>query len=178
LTGAAGYYLAAELSRRGWLATVTIKNAPGTDVLAQDAETGRVIALQTKTASPGSGFRLTMKDEATTENENEWYALVGLGGLDARPDFFLVPRNVIATIVYVSHRDWLLRTSKSGQPHKDSPLRGCTPVMVALYRERWDWLLKPTHEVPFEVPDAIRTAVVTVGLQEGHPEPSRVTDHA
>ena len=31
LTGAAGeYYVAAELSRRGWLATVTIKNAPGT----------------------------------------------------------------------------------------------------------------------------------------------------
>ena len=28
LTGAAGeYYVAAELSRRGWLATVTIKNA-------------------------------------------------------------------------------------------------------------------------------------------------------
>jgi hypothetical protein len=115
LTGAAGeYYLAAELSRRGWLATVTIKNAPGTDVLAQDVETGQVIALQTKTASPGSGFRLSMKDEATTENENEWYALVGLGGLDARPEFYLAPRNVLATIVYVSHREWLLATSKSG----------------------------------------------------------------
>jgi len=34
LTGAAGeYYVAAELSCLGWLATVTIKNAPGTDVL-------------------------------------------------------------------------------------------------------------------------------------------------
>jgi hypothetical protein len=52
LIGAAGeYYVAAELSRRGWLATVTVKNAPGTDVLAQRADTGRMFAVQTKTAS-------------------------------------------------------------------------------------------------------------------------------
>ena len=34
LIGAAGeYYVAAELSRSGWLATVTLKNARGIDVL-------------------------------------------------------------------------------------------------------------------------------------------------
>jgi integrase len=45
LTGAAGeYYVAAELSLRDWLATVTIKNAPGTDVLAQKVGTGVTVS--------------------------------------------------------------------------------------------------------------------------------------
>jgi hypothetical protein len=34
LTGAAGeYHVAAQLSQRGWLATITKKNSPGTDEL-------------------------------------------------------------------------------------------------------------------------------------------------
>ena len=57
LTGAAGeYYVAAELSRRGWLATVTIKNAPGTAVLAQNPITKLTVAIQTKTSSGGTSF--------------------------------------------------------------------------------------------------------------------------
>ena len=59
LTGAAGeYYVAAELSRRGWLATVTVKNAPGTDVLRRTPKTKRTLAIQTKTSSSGTNFTL------------------------------------------------------------------------------------------------------------------------
>jgi len=54
ITGAAGeYFAAAELSARGWIATISVRGAPATDVLAQHAETGRLIAVQTKTAGPG-----------------------------------------------------------------------------------------------------------------------------
>jgi hypothetical protein len=61
LTGAAGeYYVAAELSRRGWLATVTIKNSPGTDVLAQRLGTGRVVSIQVKTAGFGNRSSLLL----------------------------------------------------------------------------------------------------------------------
>jgi hypothetical protein len=85
LTGAAGeYHVAAELSRRDWLATVTIKNSPGTDVLAQRRDRRRIVALQTKTASRGSLFRLSVKDEDPGERDNEWYALVALGELTER----------------------------------------------------------------------------------------------
>lgn len=54
--------MAAELSRRGWLATVTIKNAPGTDVLAQRLDDGRLVSIQTKT-STGTGFLLGERSE-------------------------------------------------------------------------------------------------------------------
>ena len=85
LVGAAGeYYVAAELSRRDWLATVTIKNSPGTDVLAQRLDRRRIVAIQTKTASPGSHFRLNVKDEAPGERDNEGYVRVSLRGDDER----------------------------------------------------------------------------------------------
>jgi hypothetical protein len=92
LTGAAGeYYVAAELSLLGWLATVTIKNAPATDVLARNLATGRVVAIQTKTASPGNNFRLGPKDEVPSAVDNEWYLFVGIAASRQRPDFFYGP---------------------------------------------------------------------------------------
>ncbi len=175
LVGAAGeYYLAAELSRRGWLATVTIKNSPGTDVLAQDTATGRVIALQTKTASAGSAFRLSAKDERTTPNDNEWYALVRLRSAQERPDFFLVPRNVAATLIYVAHRWWLSQPGRGGRQRNDSTMRVIEPHAVEQYREQWEWLAEATRDVVFEVGDWTREKAKLVGLQDGHPETARV----
>jgi hypothetical protein len=53
ITGAAGeYFAAAELSARGWVATISVRGATATDVLAQHAASGRLIAVQTKTAGP------------------------------------------------------------------------------------------------------------------------------
>jgi hypothetical protein len=78
LIGAAGeYFVVAELSLRGWLATVTIKNSPGIDVLARHSETGTLVALQTKTAGAGFNFRLKDQDERCSNAEHDWYALVG-----------------------------------------------------------------------------------------------------
>jgi hypothetical protein len=59
LTGAAGeYFVAAELSRRGWAASVTPKGVERTDVLAQHVDTGAVVALQVKTTTTGTSFTL------------------------------------------------------------------------------------------------------------------------
>src|SRR5512132_4098382 len=101
LTSAAGeYYVAAELSRRGWLATVTVKNAPGTDVLAQDPETKRTVAIQTKTSSGGIKFTLGERDERTYSQDPGWVVLVGLAGELERPSFYVVPRCHLAAMLY------------------------------------------------------------------------------
>src|SRR5436190_4554604 len=94
ITGAAGeYHVAAELSRRGWLATVTIKNSPDTDVLAQHPHTERLLAVQTKTASPRNRFRLKKKNETPASRDGQWFVLVGLRGEFERPDFYIIPRD-------------------------------------------------------------------------------------
>src|SRR4051794_2804505 len=108
LTGAAGeYFVAAELSRRGWLATVTIKNAPRTDVLARRLDSPRLIAIQSKTSASGNqNVRLSERDEAPALGD-EWFVCVALGDPDALPTYYVVPRDVIAERIYSDHREWL-----------------------------------------------------------------------
>jgi hypothetical protein len=169
LTGAAGeYYVAAELSRRGWLATVTIKNAPGTDVLAQRVESALTVAIQTKTSSRGSAFRLAEKDERPATTAHEWYVLVGLKGELERPEFFIVPRDFVSAFIWVGHRRWLTEEGRRG-PHKDSPVRAIRGDWIADFRDRWDILELPTDEVISSHDKSVLEEARSFGLPEGHP---------
>jgi hypothetical protein len=128
LTGAAGeYYVAAELSRRGWAASITPRGAERTEVLAQHLETKTVVAIQVKTMAVGNRFRLGAKNEAPTTATNEWYGLVRLGDATEAPMVFIAPRNFIAAYVYLDHTLWLSTPAKSGKPHKDNPIRNVRP---------------------------------------------------
>ncbi len=50
LSGIAGtYYVAAELSRRGYIALITLKNTAGVDILASSEDSFKSIGIQVKT---------------------------------------------------------------------------------------------------------------------------------
>lgn len=154
LTGAAGeYYVAAELSRFGWAASITPRGVQRSDVLAQHLETQTVVAIQVKTARAGTNFRLTEKLELPASAENEWIALVALREATSRAEYYIVPRNVVAAFIYVDHRVWLATPGKAGQRHRDNPQRNIDTSDVAAYRDRWDLLLAPTSEAPCVLPD-------------------------
>lgn len=63
LSGVAGEYLvAAELSRRGYIASITLRNTRGIDILASNADATRSVGIQVKTnqrarATPASAPR-------------------------------------------------------------------------------------------------------------------------
>lgn len=137
-TGAAGeYFAAAELSARGWIATISVRGAPDTDVLAQHAETGRLIAVQTKTARPGvtdfqlrgskktdvdaEGNRIPLRDEIPAKDASEWFVFVGLNEPGERPDYFVVPRNVVAVLIYAVHVRLARTPKKSGARERVPP---------------------------------------------------------
>lgn len=171
LIGAAGeYHVAAQLSQRGWLATITIKNAPGTDVLAQHEEAGALIAIQTKTTRGGETFILGAKDETPTDLTDSWYVLVSLQGLDARPVFYVMPRNQVAALCVVSHRNWLGKRGRGDKERRDSSMRNIAQAEIQPYREQWDWLLMPTTSVPYALPDWFDRHVGRLGLPDGHPD--------
>ena len=170
LTGAAGeYFVAAELSLRGWLATVTIKNAPGTDVLAKSLRSGAVVAIQTKTASLGNQFWLSSKCEVPAMSQNEWYVLVKLHKERTRPSFFVVPTNVVAGAVYAQHREWLSRPGREGKPRKDTNMRVMPAKHFLGYEDRWDLLEKPADEAPLLIAEWYSECVRDFGLPPGHP---------
>jgi hypothetical protein len=62
LVGHSGQYLVcAELSKRGWLASLTLANAEDIDVLAHHTVTKKNVALQVKTSSGSEPLWLLSK---------------------------------------------------------------------------------------------------------------------
>jgi hypothetical protein len=168
LTGAAGeYYIAAELSRRDWLATVTIKNSPGTDVLAQRRGGARLVAIQAKT-SWGTSWQLGTKDERPSSRNTEWYVLVSLRGEFERPSFYVVPRNVMAALVYLEHQDWLLDKGhihgRARGVRNENERRTIRARWIEGYHEQWDLLDGSANSAPFLADHAFLEAEDDIGL--------------
>ena len=147
LIGAAGEYaLASELSRRGWLATVTLKNSPDIDVLARYTEGKLLVAIQVKTVSPGrKAFQLNQSHESVRPgpNElNEWIAFVRFRGENERASFHLVPTKIVAAVLYAVRRDWEESSGKTV-----GSWRNFVTVWVDDFAEAWDALSRPALEV-------------------------------
>lgn len=112
-TGATGAFLvAAELSRRGWPASVTHGAAPRTDVLAQVGDDLLPAAIQVKTKGENEkDWRLAKGiSDASPPGANEWVVLVALRH-DVQADFYVLPRNqlrgyVVAAPLGKSSNTW------------------------------------------------------------------------
>jgi len=113
LAGVAGeYFVAAELSRRGYLASITLRNTKGVDILASNGNASRTVAIQVKTNKGSTSFA-----------ENHFYVLVNLNEPGGAPEYFVVPSKVIADYVKTNHAGWLAVPGKQGQARRDSSLR-------------------------------------------------------
>lgn len=176
--GAAGtFYAAAQLAQRGWHASVTIGNAPRTDIVAQHAETQRVIAVQCKTSSGRGGFLLNVGCEAPSlPGRDEWFVLVNISSPDKRPDFYVMPRNVVVAYIYVEHRTWLRGTKRDGSARRDNPARKVKLDAAAPYCERWDLLEQAEDNAPHYLPDLVFEWEPDIGLPPGHPGIARPDD--
>src|SRR6266480_3737572 len=88
------YFVAAELSRRGYVASLTLRNTKGIDVLASNADATKSVGIQVKTCQ---GLKpvwlLNLKAEADSA-ENLFYVFVCLPDRGA-PSFHVVPRDVV-----------------------------------------------------------------------------------
>ncbi|MEA2074633.1 MAG: hypothetical protein U9O85_02700 [Euryarchaeota archaeon] len=124
LTGVSGeYFVAAELSRRGFIASITLRNTKGIDVLAPNQDTSKSVGIQVKTNhGKRKAWILNQKAENYFE-ENLFYIFVNLKGTNERPDFYIVPSKVVAEHIKKSHQEWLKTPGKKGKPHKDTPMR-------------------------------------------------------
>lgn len=129
------YFVAAELARRGFSATLTMKNTKFYDVLVID-NNGKQYALQVKTLK-GSNKKwpLNVKNENIKDN-NVFYVFVCLNGLE-NPDYYIVPSKVVAKQIHRNHIEWLKAKGKNGQVHNDSKLRNFT-INDEKYHNAWN----------------------------------------
>src|SRR5271154_2516644 len=97
LTGVAGeYFVAAELSRRGHIASITLRNTKGMDILATNVNGTRSITIQCKTTqTTRKSWMLNEKCEKGHQ-PNHFYVFVALGSLESRPSYHIVPSHIVA----------------------------------------------------------------------------------
>jgi hypothetical protein len=140
LVGVAGeYFVAAELSRRGYLASITLRNSRGVDIIASNSEASRSVTIQVKTSNKSGAKWILNKKAESFADQNHYYVFVLLGSPSSRPDFYIVPSVNVAEYVSNSHRRWLAGTKADGTPRKDSQMRNFRDP-DGMYKEKWEVL--------------------------------------
>jgi hypothetical protein len=139
LAGVAGeYFVAAELSRRGYIASISLRNTRGIDILATNAAASRSVTIQCKTSQSRNVWILNDKCESFV-SENHFYVFVALAGPLERPRYHVVPSAAVAKQVRDGHSNWLATPGRDGRAHIDNPVRNFHDSAND-YLERWDLL--------------------------------------
>ena len=118
--GTAGdHFTAGELSRLGFLVTLTRGNAPGIDILAYHPETRRTVALQVKTAhrsnQPSGKWMMNAKDSDEAQLRSQAFVLVRFGAAPSPPEFSIVRSLTVARQLHRDHSAWVAAPGARGQ---------------------------------------------------------------
>ena len=128
ISGIAGeYYVAAELSRRGYIAAITLRNSDNVDILVSNQNGEKTISVQVKTTQNKRKWILSKKVEKDIVL-NKFYVFVNIPieeGLP--PEYYITKANDLATWIYAGHRKWLNEPGTKGQKRNDSNVRQFDP---------------------------------------------------
>lgn len=140
LSGVAGeYFVAGELSRRGYIASITLRNSRGVDVLVAGADAAKSAGIQVKT-NQGAKKQWVLSEKAESLSEDGlFYVFVNLNGLDEAPSFHVVPSQVVAERCRNGHQEWLAGRKRDGGKRKDTTMRAFNDQEDE-WKDRWDVL--------------------------------------
>lgn len=137
--GIAGEYLvASELSRLGYVASLTLRNTRGIDILASTRDATKSVGIQVKTSQRAKPRWVLTKKAEQDVAENLFYVFVCLPP-ESPATFHIVPRAIVGQYVRDDNRRWLETPGKRGQRHRASGVR-VFQDRGNDYRNRWDIL--------------------------------------
>jgi hypothetical protein len=158
LTKQAGEYIvAAELARRGFLATTFTGNVPAYDIVAVDDQGGHALVQVKAIAGESWQFTVTQFCEVVFEGPRQIVrrqlsapypdlicVMVQLAPADSerRDRFYILPWRELARVVTVGHADYL---AKHGgvRPRQPKSLHSAVkPKALARWENRWDVIKK------------------------------------
>lgn len=124
LTGVSGeYFVAAELSRRGYISSVTLKNTKGIDILVTNESATKTIGIQVKTNQNNRRAWVLKSNAEEFYSDDLFYVFVNLIGNGQLPEYYIVESKTVADFIKAEHQRWLATPGKKGQAHKDNPMR-------------------------------------------------------
>lgn len=140
LVGVAGEYLVAgELTIRGYLASITLRNSRGIDIVVSNSDASKSVSIQVKTNSNGQPTWLLNKKAEHYYSINHYYVFVAIKEIGARPDFYIVPSEVVAEYTKKRHESWLSGKKRDGSNRKNLGMRKFSDSKNK-YLEKWDLL--------------------------------------
>jgi len=148
ISGIAGeYYVAAELSRRGYIAAITLRNSEGIDILVSNHSGEKAFAIQVKTTQNKRKWILTEKVEKDFV-PNKFYVFVNIPKeFEKLPEYYIVASEDLAQHIYEGHRNWLTTPGKNGHVRKDSKVRQFDPKYFPSEKiKSWEILIQVIEE--------------------------------
>ena len=140
LAGVSGeYFVAAELSRRGYICSVTLKNTRGIDILVCNEDATKTLGVQVKTNQINKREWVLNEKSEKMADDTLFYVFVNLIARDKLPEFYIVPSKVVAEYTSTNHRKWLETKGKNGQKRNDSSMRKFQDNKQE-YLNKWDLL--------------------------------------
>ena len=104
LVGACGvFHVAAELTRRGWIAMPTIRNTRDIDIIASQERGNHLVNIQVKTNGQGEIKYILRKHNEAWKGDLDYYVFVTLKGKQDRPDLFVMPAYLDADYMNTTH---------------------------------------------------------------------------
>jgi hypothetical protein len=140
LAGVSGeYFVAAELSKRGYIASITLRNTKGVDILCSNSLATKTVSIQVKTNSGTNRDWILNQKAENYYADNLFYVFVNLNNNQKHPDFFIVPSKEVAEFCKKLHKKWLNTLGRAGQKHRDTPMRKFIDK-EEFFLNRWDFL--------------------------------------
>jgi hypothetical protein len=86
------YFVGAELSRRGYVASITLRNTRGIDILASNADATKSVGIQVKTNQDARKKWILSEKIENNVATNLFFVFVRLNGHQDAPEYHIVPR--------------------------------------------------------------------------------------
>lgn len=122
--GVAGeYFVMAELTRRGYVASLTSKNTKAIDLLVSDKNGKQLAAIQVKTCDNIKQQKWKMSSSVEKNDAaNLYYVFVNMND-GAEPSYYVVPSKYVAYRVAQDYKDFLDTPAKNGEKHRETTMR-------------------------------------------------------
>lgn len=123
-TGVAGeYFVMAELTRKGYVASLTSKNTKAIDLLVSDKNGRQLAAVQVKTCDNAKQYKWKMSNSVeNNDSPNLYYVFVNMNG-GSEPSYYVVPSRYVASKIRKDYENWLHTPGKQGQQRNETTMR-------------------------------------------------------
>jgi len=119
------FYTLAQLMQHGLVATLTLGNTKGVDILVSNPELNRLYKVEVKTGNRPPARESLFGEELhhawpmgakheRIDDDTLFYCFVVLRGTDELPRFFIVPSAYVAAYVREQHAYWVRKKHPSG----------------------------------------------------------------